>query len=298
MATSTSWVVGAGIVGMTTALLLQRAGRRVTVVTAKDVSQSVTTHSTVKVTVGHSTLHSEIEDKRGFDAAKVYAQANVAGFESILELVRTLDIDCMLEHGHPHVVHAEKPEERDKVEREADAVARIGLAGTLSGDAPLPFDVDVALRFENQAHFTRRGTWRGSRRRSSARAGRSSREFRRSMSTGGPTSATCRRRRGRCRRSTSSWRPRSRSSTAAASSHVEADAFLRHRGRPPRCGLRWHDDQRRVAAHSTRSTKLGGEELLIVVGEGHEVGHVTDTAQRWTRLRQWAHERFGVSDFR
>jgi len=50
--------------------------------------------------------------------------------------------------------------------------------------------------------------------------------------------------------------------------------------------------------HSTRSVNLNGEELLIVVGAGHETGHVTDTAPRWVQLQDWARQRFGVTEFR
>lgn len=139
-------VVGGGIVGMTTALLLQRAERRACVIEARQLSHSVTTHSTVKVTVGHGTLYSEIEKKRGFDAARTYAQANVAGFEQILELVGTLDVDCMLEHGPPHVVYAEKPEERQKVEQEADVVGRIGLPAAMRRRGPARARYDPASR--------------------------------------------------------------------------------------------------------------------------------------------------------
>ena len=70
-------VLGGGIVGVTTALLLQRAGRQVAIVSAEPIGRSVTTHSTVKVTYGHGALYSKIEDTLGFDAAAAYAQANV-----------------------------------------------------------------------------------------------------------------------------------------------------------------------------------------------------------------------------
>lgn len=74
----------------------QRSGRRVAVVEANRVGRGATTHSTVTMTVGHGRLYSKIEDEHGFDAAAAYAQANVAGFEEILDLALTLQIDCML----------------------------------------------------------------------------------------------------------------------------------------------------------------------------------------------------------
>ena len=94
MATSTSSWVGAGIVGMTTALLLQQACRD---------RRHRQGHVALDDDAGEDhgrPLHSEIDDKRGFDAAKVYAQAKVAGFDNIFdnitEFVRTLDLDSLI----------------------------------------------------------------------------------------------------------------------------------------------------------------------------------------------------------
>ena len=102
-------VAGAGITGMTAALLLQQDGLRVAVIEAARVGQNaVTTHSTVKVTVGHGTSLSRIRDARGERAAEVYAQANQAGLASVLETVDGLGIECDLEAGVPHVVYAER----------------------------------------------------------------------------------------------------------------------------------------------------------------------------------------------
>lgn len=103
----------------------------VAVVEGTRFGHSVTTHSTVKVTVGHGTLYSEIERKRGFDAAAAYAEANVASFHQVLELVRTLEIECGLEHGHPHVIYTDEPDKVEEVEREADVAGRIGLPADL-----------------------------------------------------------------------------------------------------------------------------------------------------------------------
>ena len=292
-------VIGGGIVGITTALLLQRAGRRTCVVEAGELWHSVTARSTVKVTVGHGTLYSEIEQKRGFEAARIYAEANVAGFEQILELVRTLDIDCMLEHGHPHVVYAEQPEQREKVEREADVVGRIDLPTSMSQDVPLPFEVDAALHFHNQAHFHPARYLAGL---AEALVGEGGAVVQGVRGLGVDEDAdTC--------------HVETTSGTVSAPYVVVATQypFLDRGGqfawlKPSRsygiAGVLPPDTSAGMTinvgspTHSTRSVKLGGEELLIVVGEGHEVGHVSETAQRWQRLRQWATERFGVSDFR
>ena len=292
-------VVGARIVGMTTALLLQREGRRVIVVTARELSHSVTTHSTVKVTVGHGTLYSQIENRRGFAAASAYADANAVGFDQILELVRTLDIDCMLEQGHPHVVYAETPDEQQMIEAEADTVERLGLRASLRGDAPLPFGVALALHFEDQAQF-HPGRYVAGLADAFTRAGGTLVEGLRALDVDEDPDS--------CRVDTTAGR--------VSAEHVVVAThapFLNRGGQ-----FAWLKPMRSYGVagvlpegmsvgmtinagsptRSTRSVNLGDEELVIVVGDGHPVGHVNDTAERWTRLRAWANERFGVSDFR
>lgn len=212
-------VIGGGIVGMTTALQLQRAGQRVTVVEARDLSQSVTAHSTVKVTIGHGTLYSEIEKNRGFEAAATYAAANLAGFDLILELVRTLDIDCLLEQGHAHVVYAESAEEQERVEQEADTVARIGLQASSVTRRRCRSASQPRCTSTTRHSFIRRGTSPDSRTRSSTPAGCSSRARAHSMWTRPRTSATSRQRQEVFLLRMSSWQRSIPSSTEAASSH-------------------------------------------------------------------------------
>src|SRR5215218_6984376 len=67
-------VVGAGITGLTTALLLARAGRSVTVVEADTIAGGVSGFTTAKVTVGHGLIYSRLESK--FDAATARAYAD------------------------------------------------------------------------------------------------------------------------------------------------------------------------------------------------------------------------------
>lgn len=281
-------VVGAGITGITTALLLQRGGRRVAVVEGRRLGDSVTTHSTVKVTVGHGTLYSKIEEQRGFDAAAAYAEANVAGFNEILKLVRTHQIDCGLEHGHPHVVYTEESGKVEEIETEADLAVRIGLPVNLGAEAPVPFDVAAAVGFESQAQFhpgrylaglaeafveaggvVIEGVW--------ARAVDDDDDVCHVETTAGRLSApyvvVATQYPFFNRGGHFAWLKPTRSYGVAGVLPNDVRAGMTINVGSP--------------THSTRTARLAGEDLLIVVGEGHEVGHVADTAERWVRLQEW-----------
>jgi glycine/D-amino acid oxidase-like deaminating enzyme/nitrite reductase/ring-hydroxylating ferredoxin subunit len=292
-------VVGAGIVGVTTALLLQQAGKRVTVIEAVRLTESVTTHSTVKVTVGHGTLYSKIARKRGIEAAQVYADANTAGFKMILQLAQELRLECMLEHGHPHVVYAEKDDEVGQVEDEAGTAQRLGLDVSLTDEVPLPLAVERAVRFESQAHF-HPGRYLAGLAEAFVAAG--------GVLVEGARATGVDERGGGCDIDTAAGRLSAEHVVIATQypflnrglhfSQLKARRSYGIAGVLPdgvEAGMTINVGS---PTHSTRSATLGGEELLIVVGEGHEVGHVRDTDERWVKLQNWARERFGVTNFR
>ena len=292
-------VVGAGIVGVTTAFLLQQAGKRVTVVEAARLSESVTTHSTVKVTVGHGTLYSKIARKRGIEVAQAYADANKAGFDMILQLTQDLDLDCMLEHGHPHVIYAEKDDEVGQVEDEAGIAQRLGLDVSLTDDVPLPFTVARAVRFEAQAHF-HPGRYLAGLAEAFITAG--------GVLVEGARATDVVERGDVCDIDTTAGRLSAGHVVVATQypflnrglhfSQLKAHRSYGVAGVLPdgvEAGMTINVGS---PTHSTRSASLRGEDLLIVVGEGHEVGHASDTDERWVKLQDWARERFGVNDFR
>jgi glycine/D-amino acid oxidase-like deaminating enzyme/nitrite reductase/ring-hydroxylating ferredoxin subunit len=292
-------VVGAGVVGMTTALLLQREGRRVIVLAADRVGRSVTTGSTVKITYGHGTVYSAIEQKRGLDAAAAYAQANVTGFHQILDLVDGLGIDCLLERGLPHVVYAEEESEIGQVEREADVAGRIGLAVELGRAAPLPFEVPAALAFADQAQF-HPGRYLAGLAEALLRAGGTVLEDVRVLDVDEQGDG--------CSVNTTAGRWSAGHVVVATHYPVLDRGGHFTRLKPSRsygiAGLLPAGVRAGMTINvgsptrSTRTVVLDGEQLLVVVGEGHEVGHVTDTEERWLRLQGWARERFGVTDLR
>lgn len=292
-------VIGAGVTGLTTALLLQQAGQRVAVVEAARIGESVTVSSTVKVTVGHGASYSTIVEKRGVEAAQAYADANSAGLRKILGLVQAERIECDLEQGLRHVVYADDDRDVGRVEREAAAAERLGLPVTLTDDVPLPFGVARALSFDNQAQF-HPGKYVVGLAQAFVEAGGtliegvrvldvdSTRDGCQLKTTAGELGAACvvvatqypiLDRGGHFSR----LKARRSYGIAGVLPHGVTAGMTMNVGSP---------------THSTRTATLDGEQLLIAVGEGHEVGHVTDTAQRWTALQDWAREHFGMTELR
>src|SRR5690606_17186668 len=80
-------VVGAGIVGLTTAHELARVGKKVIVLEALRPASQVTARSTAKITSQHGLIYGRLIRNFGEDNARLYAQANQDAIERIAAVV-------------------------------------------------------------------------------------------------------------------------------------------------------------------------------------------------------------------
>ena len=72
-------VAGAGIVGLTAALLLTEAGKDVLVVEADRIAARVSGYTSAKVTAGHGLIYSHLEGAFDSETARFYAESQTAG---------------------------------------------------------------------------------------------------------------------------------------------------------------------------------------------------------------------------
>jgi glycine/D-amino acid oxidase-like deaminating enzyme/nitrite reductase/ring-hydroxylating ferredoxin subunit len=142
-------VLGGGIAGLTSALLLKRGGARVAVVEAGGVGRGVTGCTTAKVSALQSTMYSAIRSRHGEEAASVYAEASLAAVEKVADLVDAEGIECDLER-RAACTYAAEERDREAIDREADATQLAGLATTVSDESDLPYPVARALFLEGQ----------------------------------------------------------------------------------------------------------------------------------------------------
>ena len=145
-------VVGAGMLGLTTAALLAREGADVVVVEAGRIGQGVTGRTTAKLSSLQGLAYTSLEKEHDTEIARVYADANEAGIEIIGELVAEHEIACDLRRK-PNYTFADDPSQRADVEAETEAAQRAGLAAEFTETTDLPFPVHGAVRVPDQAEF-------------------------------------------------------------------------------------------------------------------------------------------------
>ena len=145
-------VLGAGIAGLTTALLLKQAGVRVAVLEAGGVCCATTGHTTAKVSAQHGLIYATLSSTVGEDGARAYAEANVAAIDLVDGLVREHGIDCDWER-RPAYAYTEQDSQVSQIEREVDAAQAAGLVASYTEQTDLPWPVKAAVCFDNQAQF-------------------------------------------------------------------------------------------------------------------------------------------------
>lgn len=145
-------IIGAGIVGLTTAFQLAKAGLSVTVLEARRIGRQVTGRSTAKITSQHSLIYRHLIDTIGIDQAQRYADANRTACRKIRSWIAELAISCDLEAKDAYTFTCDAGRRAD-IERECDAARTVGFQARVLDRAPLPFDTACALQFPDEAQF-------------------------------------------------------------------------------------------------------------------------------------------------
>jgi glycine/D-amino acid oxidase-like deaminating enzyme/nitrite reductase/ring-hydroxylating ferredoxin subunit len=286
-------VLGGGIVGMTTALLLGEEGVDVVLVEAAGLARGVTGHTTAKVTSQHGMIYSRLRSTFGADGARTYAAANQAGLAWIADRVERDGIDCDFRR-QPSYLYLSEGADRAKLEKEAEAAVEAGLPAALVETTPLPYPVEAAVRFDNQAEFHVRKYLLAL----VERIGRTGcRIFDGSRALDVTEGAPC--------KVTTADGEVSADRVVIATHYPFLDrslAFARvHPTRsyaivcdiasdpPPGMYINGNSPTR-----SLRAVPLDGRELLLVSGEGHRTGEGGDTQERYRALERFARQHWEV----
>jgi glycine/D-amino acid oxidase-like deaminating enzyme/nitrite reductase/ring-hydroxylating ferredoxin subunit len=283
-------VLGGGITGLMTALLLKQAGASVALVEAGRVACGVTGHTTAKVTSLHGLTYAELTRTFGAQGARIYGEANQEGLALIEGLTEQLGIDCDFEHL-PAFTYTEDPGRVSAIEAEVEAAQRAGLPASFSSNIGLPFQVQGAVRFERQAQFHPRKFCLGL---ANAIDGDGCHVFEQTralnLRLGLPPVVKTQHGDLRAEHVVLAthlpfFDPTAFFAKTSPSRSYAAAVTLRG---PAPDGMYLSADP---ATRSVRPVVTGGRRA-VVAGEEHKVGHGGDTRTHYTALEAWARERF------
>jgi glycine/D-amino acid oxidase-like deaminating enzyme/nitrite reductase/ring-hydroxylating ferredoxin subunit len=286
-------VLGGGIVGITTALLLAEDGADVVLLEAGRLARGVTGHTTAKVTSQHGLVYADLRASFGADGARAYGEANEAALRWIAERVERDGIECDFRR-QPNYVYMSQGGDRSRLEREAEAATEAGLPASLVETTPLPYPVEAAVRFDEQAEFHPRRYLLALVERLRGLGCRIHEESP-ALGVDGGRPHTVRTARGTVtaeRVVVATHYPFLDRSLAFARVHPERSYAIvcRIAGSPPP-GMHISADS---PTRSIRPVPVDGEELLLVGGEGHRTGEGGDTKRRYAALEEFAREHWQV----
>jgi glycine/D-amino acid oxidase-like deaminating enzyme/nitrite reductase/ring-hydroxylating ferredoxin subunit len=289
-------VIGGGIVGLTTSLLLLEAGLGVILLEAARVAAGVSGYTSAKVTAAHGLLYSHLEAAFGVETARSYAASQTAALTLIRRLCAEHGIACDLER-QANYVYAESEREMVSIRAEVSAARRAGLEVAEVGGASLPVPAAGGLVVQDQAQFHVRNYLLG---------------IAKAVADRGGTIAECSRAveieaDGPYRISTEHGLVRAPAVVVASHYPIVEQGFFATRIHPRRSYVvaaplegTGFDGMFINAASPTRSLRSApladGRRLLLVGGEGHRVGQEPDTQERYAVLERFMREHFTVGE--
>ncbi|MFL6241292.1 MAG: FAD-dependent oxidoreductase [Actinomycetes bacterium] len=286
-------VIGGGIAGLTTALLLKREGARVVVLEAHRVANGVTGCTTAKVSALQAAMYSAIRKSKGEDAAGVYASASRTAVRTVEELARDRSIECDLE-PRPAFTYALTDSETSSVQQEYDAASRAGLPVELVDATDLPFPTYGAVRLREQVQLHPVRYVQGL---ANAVDGDGCRVFEQTRVTGLNEG-------GPCVVETSAGRVRADHVVVATHYPIFDRGVYFARLKPQRSycmGARLAPGASvpvgmSINVGSTTRSVRSHHDVLILGGEGHSAGARTATPERFERLESFAREHWDVAE--
>lgn len=141
-------VVGAGITGLTSAVLLARAGQNVIVLEARYPGAAATGNTSAKVSLLQGSVLSGIRDHTSAKVTKAYVDGNRMGASWLLDYLETAGIPVEIRTAHSYAV---SPAGYKRLAAEYTAALDAGLKARWGEQLDLPFPTTAAISLDGQA---------------------------------------------------------------------------------------------------------------------------------------------------
>ncbi|HSU28146.1 MAG TPA: FAD-dependent oxidoreductase [Chitinophagaceae bacterium] len=145
-------IVGGGITGISTALLLQKAGRSVMIAEAQNIGFGTTGGTTAHLNTLMDCSYDHVANRFGKDNAKLLAKGTRLALDKIREQVKEIDIQCGFKE-EPGYLFAQDRQQSKELEKIFEASKEAGVEVEYSSTTPMPIPFSKAIVFARQASF-------------------------------------------------------------------------------------------------------------------------------------------------
>jgi len=147
-------IIGGGITGLTSAMLLSEAGKKVVLLEALRIGLGTTGNSTGNLYVTVDEYLSGIKTKWSADAMKAVVQSRTEALNLIEANISKYDIDCNFYRTSFNLFVEDLDEDIESfLEKEFKALTEAGIKASMGSNPGLPFAVTKSLTVEGQAQF-------------------------------------------------------------------------------------------------------------------------------------------------
>ncbi|WP_300402186.1 FAD-dependent oxidoreductase [Nocardioides sp.] len=289
-----SWdavVVGAGITGLTTAVLLARTGHEVLVIEGRRIGSGTTGRSTAKLSLLQGTQLTQIARHHSQDLVRDYVRANLEAQGWVSDFCASRGVELQL---RPAYTYATTASGEHAARTELDHAVRAGLAASWTDQVDLPFPTRGAVHLPQQYQVDPVELLQALAE-EAASLGVSVVEGARVQRVHGHEPVTV---------STSAGTARaSRVVVATNTPILDRGGYFARVTAQRSYSLAFRSDVPRVAGmylstdEPTRSLRDGvgrdGEPFLLVGGNGHVTGRAHSPRGRLDEIRDWTRDQFG-----
>ena len=141
-------IIGGGITGVLCAYLLKQSGVDCLLVEGNRIASGITKNTTAKITSQHGRIYSKLMRDFGIEKTQMYLNANENAIREYKKICEKFDCDFETKKAYTYSINDIK-----KIEDELKAVNSLGFSAYFENNTELPFDIEGAICFENQAQF-------------------------------------------------------------------------------------------------------------------------------------------------
>ncbi|WP_304488672.1 FAD-dependent oxidoreductase [Dyadobacter sp. CY356] len=145
-------IVGAGITGLTTAFLLQKAGLQCIIAEAHNPGYGTTGGTTAHINTFADTTFAEVESAFSAEAATQFAESIAESVQLIHELVETCHIDCDFAWKKAYV-YSQNKKETGELDDIFESAVRVGVEVSETKAVPINLEFQKAIVFDHNAQF-------------------------------------------------------------------------------------------------------------------------------------------------
>lgn len=145
-------VVGAGITGLTTALLLAQEGKDVVLLERDHIASGSTGNTSAHLTSMTDLSYSKIIQKSNHKSASMVSESMLLAIDFIEETMKKYDFYCGFSRLPGYYI-AEEKDGVEILEKEFEAALKAGQPVTRVESIPIPLSVSAAFRIDRQAQF-------------------------------------------------------------------------------------------------------------------------------------------------